>query len=164
MIAELLSTFNSTMKFMEQSVVDLSDRQMVEQPAGVPNHAAWTLGHIIYGCQEMAGALGIEEWLPREWPTLFGTDTIPLADVSRYPNKSALLALLKESASRLENALLATNESALAQPLPDEQCREILPTMGHALLQVMAAHTAFHAGQLSVWRRAIGLRPVSCFV
>jgi hypothetical protein len=42
MIAELIKTFETTVKFTEQSVSDLSEAQMVEQPAGVPNHAQWT--------------------------------------------------------------------------------------------------------------------------
>jgi uncharacterized damage-inducible protein DinB len=52
------------------------------------------------------------------------------------------------------------DQAALAEPLPDERVRELLPTKGHALLQVVAAHTAYHAGQLAVWRRAIG-RPAA---
>lgn len=41
MIDELVNSFDSSVKFMEQSVVDLTEQQMVEQPAGVPNHGAW---------------------------------------------------------------------------------------------------------------------------
>ncbi|UCC49932.1 MAG: DinB family protein, partial [Gemmatimonadota bacterium] len=59
MIAELLNTFESTLRFMEQAVADLSQDEMVQQPPGVPNHATWTLGHVIYSCQEMAGELGV---------------------------------------------------------------------------------------------------------
>ena len=36
--------------------------------------------------------------------------------------------------------------------------------MGHLLLQVVGAHTAFHAGQLALWRRALGKPSVGVFV
>ena len=64
---------------------------------------------------------------------------------SRYPKKTELLNMLSEAGNRLRQALLSTSELDLAQRLP---------TVGHALLHVVAAHTAFHAGQLAVWRRA----------
>jgi uncharacterized damage-inducible protein DinB len=56
------------------------------------------------------------------------------------------------------------DQAALAEPLPDERVRELLPTKGHAILQVVAAHTAYHAGQLAVWRRAIGRPPNGVFL
>ncbi len=61
-------------------------------------------------------------------------------------------------------ALLNAGPVDLAKPLPDENVSELLPTVGHALLQVIAGHTAFHAGQLAAWRCAIGKRPVGEFI
>jgi hypothetical protein len=52
-------------------------------------------------------------------------------------------------------------EDGLAQPLPDERYRHIFPTIGHALLHILTAHAAVHVGQVSVWRRAFGLPPLS---
>jgi hypothetical protein len=164
MLAELLNTFETTLGFMEQAVADLSEDEMVQQPPGVPNHATWTLGHVIYSCQEMAGELGVDDWLPDEWASIFGTGSMPTSVKSDYPNKTDLLAMLAAAADRLRQALLATGESALGQALPDVQVRELLPTLGHAFLQVLAAHTAFHAGQLAVWRRAIGAQPIAGLV
>ena len=160
MIPELVSCFERTVAFMQESVADLSDEDIVLQPPGVPNHAAWTLGHVIHSCEAMAGELGVKPWLPREWESRFGYGSSPTAVVSQYPNKAALLAALGEAGHRLRTALLEMDETALAEPLPDEQVREMLPTKGHALLQVVAAHTAYHAGQLAAWRRAIG-RPAT---
>ena len=75
-----------------------------------------------------------------------------------------LLAALDQAADRLRAALLGMDETVLAEPLPDEGVRKLLPTKGHALVQVVAAHTAYHAGQLVAWRRAIGRRPVGVFL
>ena len=72
MIPELVHTFEATVKFIEQSVADLSEREMVEQPTGAPNHGTWTLGHIIYSCQGVADGLDVEGWLPDDWESLFG--------------------------------------------------------------------------------------------
>jgi uncharacterized damage-inducible protein DinB len=165
MIPELVSSLDRSLAYMRDLVADLSQEEMLLQPPGVPNHAAWTLGHVIYSCQAIAGELGVEPWLPSDWESSFGTGTSPDAvAASRHSGKSALLAALADAGDRLRAALLASDEARLREPLPDEKAREILPTLGHALLQIVAGHTAFHAGQLAVWRRAIGRAPVGVFI
>jgi len=164
MIPELVDCFGRTVAFMQEAVADLSEEDMVLQPPGIPNHAAWTLGHVIFSCQALAGELGIEAWLSSDWESRFGYGSSPTAVVSQYPSKAALLTMFGEASHRFQAALLGLNEMALAEPLPDEKVRGILPTKGHALLQVVAAHTAYHAGQLAVWRRVIGRRGVGVFL
>ena len=41
-------------------------------------------------------------------------------------------------------------------PLPDEACRAIFPTLGHAVVHILGPHAAVHVGQISVWRRVMG--------
>ncbi|NIM47730.1 MAG: DUF664 domain-containing protein [Gemmatimonadales bacterium] len=160
MIDELIHTFEATVRFMEQSVDDLSDEEMVEQPSGVPNHATWTLGHIIFSCQGMATELGAAPWLPDDWESVFGYGSTPRSEEQQYPKKAQLQTLLADATTRLCHTVRSLNASVLRRPLSDED----FPTMGHLLLQVVVAHTAFHAGQLAVWRRAIGKESVAVFV
>lgn len=160
MIDELIHTFEATVRFMEQSVADLSDEEMVEQPSGVPNHGTWTLGHIIFSCQGMATELGAAPWLPDDWESVFGYGSTPRSQVQRYPQKAQLQTLLADATTRLCQTVRGVNASVLRRPLSDDA----FPTMGHLLLQVVVAHTAFHAGQLAVWRRAIGKESVAVFV
>jgi hypothetical protein len=63
-----------------------------------------------------------------------------------------MLAIVADAMSRLREALQATDASLLEKSVPDET----MPTMGHILVQVVVAHTAYHAGQLAAWRRAVG--------
>ena len=160
MIPELLDTFKNTLKFIEQSVTDLSEQEMVEQPVGVPNHATWTLGHLIHSCQGIANELGTQQWLPNDLESIFGYGSTPSSDLSRYPSKSDMLRALTNASDHLHQTLLSVGQSALKQSLPDQP----LPTMGHLLFQVVIAHTAFHAGQLAVWRHAMGKRSQAVFV
>ena len=146
MLSELISSFEYTVDFMERQVADLSDEDIVSQPPGAPNHAAWTLGHITFSCQEMASELGVERWLPDDWESRFGYGSSPAPQSSREPSKAALLAALKKASRRLGDALRHLDEETLAKPLPDEGDPQPFPTMGHVLLQVVAAHTAYHAG------------------
>ncbi len=170
MVPELVSCLERTMVFMRGAVDDLSDEELLLQPAGVPNHAAWTLGHVIHSWQAMACELGVEPWLSQDWEVRFAYGTIPAAgsapavDTSTYSRKDELLTALADAGDRLRAAILASGEARLSAPMPDAEARAIFPTLGHALLQVVAAHTAFHAGQLAMWRRAIGRKPVGVFI
>jgi uncharacterized damage-inducible protein DinB len=160
MLEELIHTFEVTVRFMQQSVADLSEEQMVQQPSGVPNHATWTLGHMIYSCQGMATELGADPWLPDNWESVFGYGSTPRPDGQQYPEKAQLQELLAEATARLSETLRSVEASVLSRPLPNDD----FPTMSHLVVQVVIAHTAYHAGQLSVWRRALGKEPVAVFV
>jgi uncharacterized damage-inducible protein DinB len=164
MLSELIGCFDRSVSYLRDCMADLSDEELVRQPAGVPNHAAWTLGHIIHSCEALAGELGVAPWLPGDWESRFGYGSSPTAAVAEYPSKAELLAMLAEASGRLREALLAMDEAALTEPLPDEEVQKLLPTKGHAILQIVAGHTAYHAGQLAVWRRAIGRPSAGVFL
>ena len=164
MISELVYCFDRTLEFVKEQVADLTNEDMVLQPAGVPNNAAWTLGHVICSCQLIAAEMGVEPSLPDDWEAAFGQGSRPSQGISWRSSKTALLAALEDASQRLRDALLEINESDLADPLPDKKARELFPTMGHALVQVIAGHMAYHAGQLATWRRAIGRKPMGVFV
>jgi hypothetical protein len=138
-------------------VGDVEDARMTQQPTGVPNHAAWILGHLAYSFQGIGEELGLDPWVPEDWPERFGTGSAPVSDPAENPSKDALVARLAEGERRLVTALRAMSEDDLARPLPDEQHRAMFPTLGHALAHVVIGHTAAHIGQLTVWRRAMGL-------
>jgi uncharacterized damage-inducible protein DinB len=164
MLSELIGSFEYTVDFIERQVADLSDEDIVLQPPGAPNHAAWTLGHVIFSCHEIAGELGVERWLPGDWESRFGYGSVPAAEASPQFEKAALLTSLREARTRLQDAMTGLDEQALASPLPDADAQTSFPTMGHVLLHVVAGHTAYHAGQLAAWRRAIGRAPVEVYV
>jgi hypothetical protein len=160
MIAEALNSYELNLLFLRHLVSDLDSKQMVQQPENVPNHPAWTIGHLLYSCQQIGGEVGIPPWLPDGWGHTFGTGSTPIADPSAYPDKEALLRALDDGRQRLAAALTGKGEAGLVEPLPDARHRQRLPTIGHAVLHILASHTALHLGQLTVWRRVMGLEVV----
>lgn len=165
MITELVSCFDRTAAYVCMLVADLTDDEMTLQPPGVPNHAAWTVGHLIHSCQAIAGELGVTPWLPDDWEGVFGYGTSPgRAASSAYASKEVLTTRFTDACHRLRGALLSVDESRLRDPLPDRESHEVFATTADMLLQVVAAHTAYHAGHLAAWRRAIGREPVGVFI
>jgi hypothetical protein len=157
MIAEILNSFELNVEFLKRLVSDLDDHQMIRQPNGVPNHPAWTIGHLVYSCQQIGGEINLSPWLPSEWEAKFGTGSLPVEDATAYPSKVELLIAYDDGQHRLASRLKALERSDMALPLPDVRYRDQFPTVGHAVLHILSSHTALHLGQLTVWRRLMGL-------
>ncbi len=153
----VLHSFAYCCDFLRDQVAEVSETQMVAQPAMISNHAAWVLGHIIFSCQELGGVIGLSPWLPADWAQRYGTGSRPAADVTLYASKAEALALLSDAQARLTQAVVELTEAQLDQPFPAAEYRAVFPTIRHALTQVLVGHTAHHLGQLGVWRKALGL-------
>ena len=114
--------------------------------------------------------IGIEPWLGEERVKQYGPgstpqpETRPSGSVSmaaeRPLEKTALLAALETTQTKLTTAVAALTDEQLDAPFPDPAYAKIFPSVRHALTQVLLGRTAFHVGQISVWRRAMGLPPM----
>ena len=153
----VLHSFSYCLDFLREQVADIDPPDMVAQPNGIVNHPAWVIGHLTFSCQALGGEIGMPEWLPNSWPDLFGTGSVPVADATLYEPKDQAIALLDDAEHRIISTVNQLNELQLDEPLPDEKYRVILPTVRHAITQVLIAHPANHIGQLTIWRQAMDL-------
>jgi len=156
----VLHSFAYCLDFLREQVADVAAADMVAQPNGVMNHPAWVIGHLTQICQNLGGVIGAPPWLPDDWAKRFGTGTLPVADASVYETKDNALAMLRDAQSRITQAVEQLNESRLDEPFPDESFRDVFPSIRHFLTQVLVGHSAYHIGQVGVWRRAMGLPPI----
>jgi hypothetical protein len=158
----IMPAFKLNLWYSQKAVAEVPDEQMCAQPiAGrTMNHAAWLLGHLAWAPSN-AGVnfLGLPPSCPGGYKDLFGMGTQPSADRSRYPSKAELLKALEDAHARLGEAVVKALPETLAQPAP-ERIRERFPTVGALLAGLMTSHHASHNGQLSAWRRAMGLPSV----
>ena len=157
----VLHSFAYCLDYLREQVADIAARDMVAQPNQVMNHPSWVIGHLTHACQLLGGAIGLPEWLPDDWASRYGTGSKPTCDATLYETKDDALAILGDAQSRITRAVGELDDTRLDEPFPDESCRAVFPTVRHALTQVLVGHTANHIGQLSVWRRAMGLPPMT---
>ncbi len=157
MKAEVLNSLALTLDFLRRQVADVDDDQMTRQVSGAVNHPAWVIGHLTYSFQALGGEFGMQPWLAKDWGDRFGTGSTPTSDPTAYPTKASLLRALDDAQRRINEAVAALEEVELSAPLPDLKYRDRLPTVGHAVLHVLSAHAANHVGQVTVWRRTMGL-------
>lgn len=161
MIDAVLALHQRNLDYARRLTADLNDDQLCAQPtASLMNHAAWVLGHLALVADFYACLLGRPSELPPNWHSLFGMNSCPEPDRSRYPSKAELLAALEKAYANVEQAIQAQPPSFWDQPPADPRWQSRFPTNRHMLLAMLINHDATHLGQLSAWRRALGLPKV----
>lgn len=159
-IEPVLHSFAYGLDFLREQVADVADADMTAQPNGIVNHPAWVVGHLTFVCQMLGGAIGLVPWLPDDWAPRFGPGSKPVAESSLYESKDKALAMLREAGMRFTRAIDQLDDSRLDTSFPVESYLEVFPTIRHSLTQVLVGHTAFHIGQLSIWRTSMSLPPM----
>jgi uncharacterized damage-inducible protein DinB len=159
LIAAITHTRNQTLKL----VADLSDDQLCAQPAPKTNHAAWVLGHLLlvdYSFLKTIGGPDLPAWIDDAFRATYGGKSEPVADRSHYKPKQFYIEKLLAVREQIYTRLNQLTPADLDQPHPDPARRERMPTVGHAITFYGTWHEAYHSGQLSAWRRVLGLPPV----
>jgi hypothetical protein len=81
----VLHSFAYALDYLREQLADVAPTDMVAQPAGIPNHPAWTVGHLTHSCELLADVVGVPPWLPKDFvATRFGTGSVPVALLDRY--------------------------------------------------------------------------------
>lgn len=145
---------------IKETVKDLADEQMVQQPKPGMNHAAWLLGHFCLERVFFSNVAPVDLAAPEGWNELFMPGTTPVAELGKYPKKAVLMAELEATQAAVEKAFLGMSEADMEKPTTDEELKDIFPTVGDTAVGLLMGHRSFHIGQLSAWRRAMGLAPV----
>ncbi len=142
------------------------DSNRTSQAPGLPNHFAWTVGHLAFVMHRAAerfdaGPLPESDFVPaaRGDSSRFGIegvakDSVPLADASAYPSDARCREIFSKAAARLVSAVRAASDDKLATTTkwgPREMALA-------ALASRMGFHNGFHAGQLASLRKALGMK------
>jgi hypothetical protein len=161
MLQHLIFAYRFNLDRARVLVSDLSDEQMVLQPHGVINHPAWTLGHLAATSNSLAGLLGLESTFPDAWRDACRTGGTPDGDAAAFPSKGQLLEQLAHQHERVGGAIETADPALFAREHPHPRARARFPTIGDTAAFLMSVHEANHLGQITAWRRAVGLGPAT---
>lgn len=156
--------------YAERLLVDVTQQNYAQfaSPGGVvikSNHPAFVLGHLsLYPVRTMQYLK-----LP-DGPTIFPASYEPLFKFGVecqddpagkvYPPLAEMKAFFFESYKAAIAAIESADDEAFDGPNPAEgRLRDLFPKLGMALNFYMIGHTQVHLGQISAWRRAMGLPP-----
>ena len=128
------------------------------------NHPAWVYGHLAtYPTKiaAMAGLDGSKFSAPPGFEELFkdGTECKDDPAGTVYPSMEAITTAFFRTHDALLEALPSVDDARLTAPTPDEKARLRFPLVGARVLFMCNNHLMMHFGQISTWRRAMGLAP-----
>ena len=138
-------------------LADIPDERLTEQPLPGINHPAWILGHLAMSADGAAQLCGGEKRLSPEFYQLYGRGSGVTALRGDYPSKSELLGAVESGFERAFTLAAAVTPEVFAAPSAPGMLQQGLPTVGDRVAFLFTGHLAMHLGQLSSWRRMIGL-------
>lgn len=126
------------------------------------NHPAWVYGHLATYPAKIAAMVGLDPArcaAPANFEALFQDKTECRDDPSGtiYPAMETITSAFFKSHDALFAALAEVEDAKLTAPTPDEKARERFPLLGSRVLFMCNNHPTMHLGQISAWRRAMGL-------
>jgi hypothetical protein len=155
--------WNKNKDYAPKLVADLTEEQMILQPApadkAAANHPAWVLSHLnVYLpiIQSIISGESFED--PKDHK--FGMQSKPSADLSEYQSKDELIQEFVSRHETIADLLQQAGDAALDNKVELPRWAAIMPTAAIALPYLMLNHENGHLGQLSAWRRIQGLPSV----
>lgn len=148
------------LQYLQKMTADIAEERFAEQPLPGINHPAWILGHIALSGDSAAAMFGGDKLIPESWYKLFGQGSTLTANRGDYPSKLELLEAVESAFQRAYTASASATAESLARPNTSRLLRGSLPTVHDAFAFVLTTHFSLHLGQLSAWRRMIGLAPM----
>ena len=153
------------MNFTEQGtnriVEDMKNAPLTQPCSNGGNHPLWNMGHLAY----IEGAIRhvvIGEPNPVEkWAPLFATGSQPKTDAAAYPPFEEILRTYRDLRAANKKMLDQLGDAGLdrAPKFIPPGFEEMMKTNGQALL-LITLHNMVHYGQITVCRRAAGLKPL----
>lgn len=143
-------------------VGDLGPTQWTAQP--IPgrtlNHPAWVLAHLnLYA--HVAARMCAGEPFDDPAEHRYGAKSEVLADPAAYPDPGTLVSEFARLHDAAAGSLAVAGEGLLMAPNPLARWRTLHPRTGDMLVTLMVKHESGHLGQLSAWRRGMGLPRVA---
>lgn len=122
------------------------------------NHALWFVGHIAVVDNFMISLVAPDRFLDKpNYDELFGMGSKPSDDPNDYPPIEEVQGFFHDRRKVLLEILQSLDEDDFDKPTGDK-APPFLKTIG-SLFQMAPFHEGFHAGQVSVAARGLGIPP-----
>lgn len=129
------------------------------------NHPAWAYGHLSLYAARLVNLVGGDASalkLPDTFEPLFKAGSTCMDDPKGliYPPIEVISDCFFKGYNAACVAVADAPDSAFSREMPQDR-RSFVPTVGAAAVFLLSGHIMFHMGQVSAWRRMMGLPPAS---
>lgn len=154
--------FNFAREYAHRLTRDIEDAQFNRVVAPGTNTPQWIIGHLVVGHEFALKLLAAPRISPREWFVWFGPGSSVAKLPPEAPGKSELLRAFDTTHTAVLEAMRKAPEELLREQHKVEIAflQQLTPTVGELVAHLLTTHPATHLGQLSFWRRAMGLAEV----
>lgn len=127
------------------------------------NHPVFVYGHLAIYPKRMMELVGKDVGLvtpPESYVRLFaaGVDCVDDVEGRVYPGLQEISKNYFEWSKIAMESLVGVGDDVLGRENPNEKSRGSFPTVGGVLLFLLNNHPMMHLGQVSAWRRCLGMR------
>jgi hypothetical protein len=163
-IAELMVVpLRRAIDYAQMLVKDIPADTFAHKPHEGMNHPAFCIGHLSLYPNRLFTVIGRPELIVERpgYPELFQAGTPCVEQDGRYPSKDEITAFFFERINAFADALEKLPDDAFFRENPlTGRMKEIFPTVGIAVNFMANNHNMMHLGQVSAWRRAMGMPSV----
>ena len=162
----IANTGNAALWYMERLLDGVDDSMFAVKPRGASgeidtNHPAFVLGHLSLYPSMLARAIGADPGpaVPEGYEALFSHAATCVSDPdgSVYPAREGVTAFFFDTHRHLLGVLAEVDDAVFGAPNEHEATRDLAPTVGDLADFMVGLHVATHLGQVSAWRRCMGL-------
>ena len=147
----------------ELLVKDIPAETFAHMPCAGLNHPAFNFGHLSLYPNRLFRVLGKPEFILDKagFPELFQAGVSCVEQDGRYPSKDVIVDYWRERYTTVADVMAQMpNESFDGENPLEGRLRELFPTVGAAVNFLLNDHLMVHLGQVSAWRRIMGLGSV----
>ncbi len=160
----IIEAANLSLAYAKMALEGISPDKFARIPEGVNvNHPAFNFGHLAYYIdQGMLASLGKEDLaIPSEdWGKLFSHEATCQDDPDGtiYPPMDEIVNRFFDRTNLLLEQIAVADEATLSQGLPEGSFfADYCTSLASVLNFMLSSHTMMHLGQVSAWRRMMGL-------
>lgn len=159
--AAVLPAARLTRGYAETILKGIKPEDFARMPKGAQtNHPAWVYGHLAIYPDNLLEMLGRKDLAKPDarFKELFDNGTPCKDDPSGsiYPKMEVITARYFERTDAAIKALAEADDGALTKTLTDDWAKSF-PTVGSRFDFLLGGHSMMHLGQISAWRRMMGL-------
>lgn len=147
-----------TLGYAESIVRTIPTDRFSHMPCADMNSPAFCIGHLAIYASRAGEAMGVKiAPAPSVWMDLFKNGAPCVDKAGHYPAKDVLVTEFLRGWNEVAEALPSVSDATFAAPNPVASLAQRLPTTGALLTFLCLAHNMVHLGQISAWRRVVGL-------
>ena len=161
--AYLASSLGTGVWYAKALLADVEPDSFARMPMANFNHAAFNYGHLALYPNKMLELIGRTD-AQLELPfgdDLYGAGVECVEQDGRYVDMDVTVESFFAAHDSVLAVLPGVDSEVFAQANPVEGFSDMMPRIGDAITFLCCSHTMMHLGQVSMWRRAMGLG--SCF-